>query len=111
LIEQKLNQNKSVLIAVRDVEPDENNLLTTRQTVEILNKLYEDENVEIITVSNIESVNFGRKVGYEINEFVPPPENEGISATKIRNCLREKNDAWKDKVDAKIHDLIIKYLG
>lgn len=111
LIEQKLQQNKSVLIAVRDVPPDENNPLTTEQTVEILQKFYEGENVEIMTISNIESVNFGRKVGYEINEFAPPPEIESISATEIRKNIGEKNDAWKEKVDPKIHDLIIKYLG
>lgn len=111
LIEQKLQQKKSVLIAVRDVPPDENNPLTTEQTVEILRKFYDGEDVEIMTISNIESVNFGRKVGYEINEFAPPPEIESISATEIRKNISEKNDAWKEKVDAKIHDLIIKYLG
>jgi adenylylsulfate kinase len=111
LIEQKLRQHIPVLIAVRDVLPDENNPLRTEQTVEILQKLYDGENVEIMTISNIESVNFGRKVGYEINEFTPPPEIDIISATEIRNNLHEKNDVWKGKVDVRIHDLIIKYLG
>lgn len=111
LIEQKLKQNIPVLIAVRDVLPDKNNPLTTEQTIEILQKFYEGEDVEVITIANIESVNFGRKVGYEINEFTPPDEIGSISATEIRNHLSEKSDVWKNKVDAKIHDLIIKYLG
>lgn len=111
LIDQKLKQNMPVLIAVRDVEPDDQNPLTTDQTVEILSKFYDDEDVEIIVMPNIESVNFGRKVGYEINEFTPPDEIGNISATEIRNGLHAQDDSWKEKVDQKIHDLIVKYFG
>lgn len=111
LIAQKLNRKIPVLIAVRDVAPDEKNPLTTAQTIEILEKFYDDEDVEIIAISNIESVNFGRAVGYEINEFTPPDEIGQISATEIRKNLSEKSETWKEKVDEKIHDLIIKYLG
>jgi Nicotinamide mononucleotide adenylyltransferase len=111
LIDQKLKRQIPVLIAVRDVPPDENNPLTTEQTIEILEKMYAGEDVEIIRIPNIESVNFGRKVGYEINEFTPPPEIGSISATEIRRCLRTKSDEWKKMVDEKIHDLIVKYLG
>lgn len=50
---------------------DANNLLTTSQSVEILKKMYENEDVEIITISDVDSVNSGRSVGCEINEFVP----------------------------------------
>lgn len=111
LIEQKIKQNIPVLIAVRDVAADEKNPLTTFQTVEILQKFYENQDVEIMIIPNIESVNFGRNVGYEINEFTPTDDIRNISATEIRNGLREKSDVWKEKVDEKIHDLIIKYLG
>jgi adenylylsulfate kinase len=111
LIEQKLNKQLPVLIAVRDVEPDSHNPLTTTQTVEILHKIYANEDVEIITIPNIESVNFGRGVGYEINEFTPPPEIGSISATEIRKLLRNKSDEWKQYVDERIHDLIAKYLA
>lgn len=111
LIEQKLSQKIPVLIAVRDVAPDEKNPLTTEQTIEILKTFYDGEDVEIITISNIESVNFGRAVGYEINEFTPTEDIGNISATEIRKHLGEKSDAWKEKVDERIHDLIVKYLG
>jgi len=111
LIEQKLTRGIPVLIAVRDVFPDANNPLTTAQTVEILEKMYDDQPVEIIVIPDIESVNFGRKVGYEINEFAPPPEIGIISATEIRNCLKEKSDVWKQNVDEKIQNLVALYLG
>ena len=111
LVEQKLSRQIPVLLAVRDVEPDANNPLTTAQTIEILRKFYEGEDVEVISIPNIESVNFGRNVGYEINEFAPPPEIKNISATEIRNSLRAKSDAWKENADERIHELILKYLG
>lgn len=111
LVDQKLKNNIPVLIAVRDVEPDDQNPMTTDQTVEILRRFYDGEDVEIIVIPNIESVNFGRKVGYEINELTPPDEIGNISATEIRDGLRKKDDTWRAKVDAKIHDLIVKYLG
>lgn len=111
LVDQKLKQNLPVLIAVRDVEPDDQNPLTTDQTVKILSKFYDGKDVEIIVIPDIESVNFGRKVGYGINEFTPPEEIGNISATDIRAGLLSKDDAWKEKVDERIHDLIVKYLG
>jgi adenylylsulfate kinase len=111
LINQKLSQKIPVLIAVRDKEPDMHNPLTTRQVVELLKKMYEGEDVKIIIIPDIESINFGRSVGYQINEFVPPTDIETISATEIRRYIKEGSEIWKEKVDKKIHGLIIKYLG
>ena len=45
--------------------------------------------VKIISIPDIESINYGRGVGYEINEFVPPEDIGKISATKIRAQMRE----------------------
>lgn len=111
LIEQKLKQEIPVLIAVRNVAPDEKNPLSTEQTIEILEKMYKDEDVEIIVIPDIESVNFGRSVGYQINEYAPPPEIGSISSTEIRRGLKLKSDCWKEKIDERIHELIVKYLG
>ena len=111
LIGQKLDRGIPVLIAVRDVRPDEKNPLTTGQTVEILTKMYEGADVEIIVIPDIESVNIGRRVGYEVNEFEPPPEIGGISATEIRSDLAAGSDRWKSNVDAKIHELVARHFG
>ena len=46
--------------------------------------------VKIISIPDIESVNYGRGVGYEINEFVPPEDVSKISATDIRKNLEKK---------------------
>ena len=44
----------------------------------------------ISIIPDIDSVNYGRGVGYEIIEHVPPTEIKEISATKIREQLRNE---------------------
>ena len=41
--------------------------------------------IKVMIIPDIESVNYGRNVGYEIIEHEPPEEIKEISATKIRN--------------------------
>ena len=45
--------------------------------------------VKIIPIPDIESVNYGRGVGYEIIEHIPPSEIGEISATSIREKMRK----------------------
>jgi hypothetical protein len=66
--------------------------------------------VRVIIIPDMESVNFGRGVGYEINEFSPPEDIGWISATKIRNSIKEENNDWKTLVDASIQGDVEKYL-
>ena len=104
LIQQKLKLGIPVLIMVRDIDPDTKNPFTTNQTIEMIKKFHNNNNedVKVISIPDIESVNFGRGVGYEINEFIPP-ENSGakfISATKIRESILVGNNDWKTKARA-----------
>jgi hypothetical protein len=43
--------------------------------------------VKVIIIPDIESINYGRGVGYDIIEHVPPQKVGEISATKIREKL------------------------
>jgi len=111
LINQKLGEGKPILIAVRDIPPDEKNPFTTEQTVEMIQKVYSEQDVEVVCIPDIESVNWGRGVGYGLNEHVPPQNIGFISATGIRNDIKEGSDTWRENVDSSIHDLVIRYLG
>lgn len=111
LIDQKLNRGVPVLIAVRDIEPDASNPFTTAQTVEILTTQYAGRDVEIVVIPDIESVNFGRAVGYEINEFTPPEHIGGISATAIRDEIARGSNAWRAVVDERIQHLVERFLS
>jgi len=113
LVNQKLNQGIPALIMVRDIEPDYKNPFTTEQTVEMIRKYHQSrgEDVEVMIIPDIESVNYGRGVGYEINEFTPPDNIGFISATKIRESIKSGDDSWKEMVDESIHSDVIKYLS
>ena len=94
LIDQRLNQGKNVLICIRDIAPDEKNPFTASQVhsnivVKLLD-LIAEKRVEVIVIPDIESVNFGRGVGYDVIEHVPPKEVSEISATKIREQLKQE---------------------
>ena len=94
LIDQRLNQGKNVLICIRDVEPNEKQPWTPHEVLMNLSNeledLIEEGRVKIIIIPDIESVNYGRGVGYDIIEHVPPTDVGKISATEIRKKLFSK---------------------
>jgi cytidyltransferase-like protein len=94
LMNQCLDEGKNVLICVRDIEPDEKNPFTPQQVYKNisyeLEDLISDGRVKVIVIPDIESINFGRGVGYDIIEHVPPQEVGDISATKIREQMRQE---------------------
>lgn len=112
LIQQKLNDGIPVLIMVRDIEPDDKNPFTTEQTVSMIEKyhLFKGDDVNVIIIDDIESVNYGRGVGYEINEYIPPENIGFVSATKIRESLNNGDNTWREMVDESIQEDVIKYL-
>jgi cytidyltransferase-like protein len=88
LIDQRLNEGKNVLICVREVPPDDNNPASPhhvmRNITYELEDLIKEDKVRVMMIPDIESVNYGRDVGYEIIEHIPPKDIREISATKIR---------------------------
>lgn len=92
LIDQRLNEGKNVLICIRDIEPDEKNPWYSIEVMSNLHKeladLIDEGRVRVMIIPDIESVNFGRGVGYDIIEHEPPTEVKEISATKIREQMR-----------------------
>ena len=94
LIDQRLNQGKNVLICIRDEEPNEKQPWTPHEVLMNLSNELEDliqeGKVKIIIIPDIESVNYGRGVGYEVIEHAPPEDIKEISATKIRKQLRDE---------------------
>ena len=93
LFDQKLSKGVPILIAVRDTPNDDNNPFKTEDVIDNLEKEYFEEvesgMVKVLSIPDIESVNYGRGVGYEVNEFVPPEDISKISATEIRGRLKK----------------------
>ena len=94
LINQRLNEGKNVLICIREVSPDDKNPYDpkdVKKNVEHeLEDLVDSKKVKVIIIPDIESVNYGRGVGYDIIEHVPPTDVGKISATEIRKKLFSK---------------------
>ena len=94
LINQRIKEGKNICIAIRDVEPNENQPWTPQEVEQNLNKRFANEiangSIKVVIIPDIESVNYGRGVGYEIIEHVPPTQVEKISATKIRKQMRKE---------------------
>ena len=88
LINQRLSKGKNVLICIRDVEADDQNPFSPQEVLDNVSKQYTKEisekRIKVIIIPDIESINYGRGVGYEIIEHVPPSDIKEISATKIR---------------------------
>tara|TARA_B110000285_G_scaffold40385_1_gene44159 strand:- start:135 stop:533 length:399 start_codon:yes stop_codon:yes gene_type:complete len=93
LIDQRLEEGKNVWIAIRNIPPDERNPWTADEVMmNLANELHDlikDGRVFISKVPDIESINIGRGVGYDVIEHCPPDEVKNISATKIRDQMKE----------------------
>lgn len=98
LFEQKLSKNIPLWIAIRDIVPDENNPFTAEQSAAMIRKVFQGKDVLVTIIPDIESVNWGRGVGYEVNEFVPPYEIRMISATQIRKQIAGNQEDWKNSI-------------
>jgi cytidyltransferase-like protein len=94
LMNQCLDEGKNVLICIRDIEPDDKNPYTSQEVENritgALIGLIQEGRVKVMIIPDIESINFGRGVGYDIIEHIPPQEVGDISATKIREQMRQE---------------------
>ena len=93
LINERLKEGKNVWLAIRDVKPDEKNPWTAQEIEKMVHEgelkdLIADGRVITSIIPDIESINYGRGVGYDIIEHIPPTEIGEISATSIREKMR-----------------------
>ena len=116
LIDQRLKEGKNVLICIRDMMPDKNNPYTCEEVYDNLQtqlkEFIEEGTIKVMIIPDIESVNYGRGVGYEINEYQPPSDSGTmfISASKIRDSIKNGDSNWKKMVDVSLHYDIENYL-
>jgi len=92
LFRQVINEGGKVCVAIRDGETNEKNPFSPLQ---VMSNIFDEMQAEIeagtlkaIIIPDICSVEFGRGVGYDIIEHIPPAEVAEISATKIREQMK-----------------------
>ena len=88
LINQQLQKGKNVWVAIRDVEVGPNNPHTSHEVLMNLSKepffTKNSDKILLSIIPDIESINYGRNVGYEVIYHEPPEEIGLISGTNIR---------------------------
>lgn len=89
LIDQQLKKGKNIWLAIRNVQKDSNNPKTGGEVLMELSKdpYILENDIYVSLIPDIESVNYGRGVGYEVIEHFPPEDIKEISGTKIRESL------------------------
>ena len=94
LIDQRLNEGLNVCIAIRDVDKCDSNPFSPTEIKSNLERELHDlitlKKVKVIIIPDIESINYGRGVGYDIIEHFPPEKVKKISATEIRKKIFKK---------------------
>ena len=94
LFQEALNDGKNLLICIRDGEVNEKNPFTPEQVKQNIEDVYallvNSGIMKVMIIPDIDSVNFGRGVGYDIIEHIPPTEIADVSATKIREQMRKE---------------------
>ena len=92
LFRQVINEGGKVCVAIRDGEVNEKNPFSPLQVMTNIFDEMQDEveagTLKVIIIPDICSVEFGRGVGYDIIEHIPPTEVAEISATKIREQMK-----------------------
>jgi len=95
LINQQLTKGKNCWVAIRDVEQDERNPKTAHQVLMDLAKepffIENSDKILLSIIPDIESVNYGRGVGYDVIYHQPPTDIEAISGTGIREGYIDSN--------------------
>lgn len=107
IIQSKLDEGSNVLLAVRDVVPDQNNPWTATRVKKMLEyRFRNDARVKVIIIPDIESVEYGRGVGYAVNEIKVTQDIAGISGTEIRRQISTGSKQWKQFVPSEIAEYL-----
>lgn len=94
LFKQVLDEGGNVAIGIRNGEIDAKNPYSAMEVMgnimEEYKELISQNRVFVTILPDICSIEFGRGVGYDIIERIPPTQIAEISATKIRQQLNEE---------------------
>ncbi len=101
IIDNAIKEGKNVCVGIRETELSERNPFTVEQRIEMIKRVYGDK-TRVIAIPDIESINIGRKVGYDLKRYDVPRHIKKISATKIRDG---KDQSLPKEVDEYIKSL------
>ena len=94
LFKKILEKTGQVIIMVRDMPKSDNNPFEFEDIKKRIEEKLKDYTgkFDVIKVPNITNICYGRDVGYKIEEIVLPKEIQEISATKIRQEIKNETN-------------------
>lgn len=101
IMKKKIDEGRPLLILIRDTNYDIYPPEIRKLMIESV-MAKNDINAKVMIIDDIESVNYGRGVGYEINEIEVDENLKQISATNIRNMIENNSEEWKDIVPEEV---------
>jgi len=101
----KANPDLPVLIFVRDTSFDKFNASMRSRMVRAW---MDEEGIfgRVMIIPDIKGVYYGRGVGYEVEMVEVGDDIKGISGTKIREMIGNKDESWKDLVAPGVAEFI-----
>ena len=94
LFQKVLDEGKNVLVAFRNTKTDEKNPYSIKERMNSFKKVYskeiEEGRMKLIEIDDIEDICYGREVGWGIREIKLDEDTEKISATAIREGLKNE---------------------
>ncbi len=87
LFDKMRQEGRKILIGIRNTGINDQNPFSVQERMEMIKQQVPD--AELVVLPDIEAVCYGRKVGYEIKEIKLGEDLEKISATDIRNKIKE----------------------
>lgn len=110
IMKEKIKQNIPLLILVRNTPYDIYSPQLRKRMIEsAMSELKVD--AKVLIIDDIESVNWGRGVGYEVNEIKVPDDIKRISATQIREMISKKDDSWQKRMPKGAAKVLKNYLS
>jgi adenylyl-sulfate kinase len=96
IIDKAINEGKNVSIGVRCSKEH----FTVHDRIHMIKSVY--PHAYVFAMPDIESVNIGRLVGYDVNRYDVPDNIAGISATEIRKQINCGDNTWKQNVPEEV---------
>jgi adenylylsulfate kinase len=101
------NKDRPLLVFVRN---GDNEHWSAEIRKEMIEKAFEKMNIPgtVMIIPDMDSVNWGRGVGYTPRMIDVDLKIQAISGTKIREMLKTDDDSWKDFVCPGVDEVLIK---
>ncbi len=95
IMKEKIKEGVPLLIFVRDTSYDIYSAELRKKMIEqSMEKMGVD--CKVMIIDDMESINYGRGVGYQVNEIEVDEDIKSISATDIRQKIDKGEESWKD---------------